>query len=374
MNGILFVHPSDELYGADRVALSIAEIATRFCDVTAWIPTDIAYRQRPLTSAMRSAGVRVDHVDYPVIRRDYFRPGMLSTYLRRYNTASRSFAAKRPRLVYLNTSATLFMAQMAKRNGARTIFHLHENWSVRERALLGPMLRYADVIVAVSDAVKSTLPKRAADRALTIPNGFDLQRKPLRSDDPLRCRLGVGRGDILVLLASRWNSWKGHEAFLRAWDQVDRPDMHLVILGGPPPSGEAFDVHAAVRRLSHPGRVHVIGEVADASDWIAASNVVVVPSVRPDPLPTIAIEAAGAARAVFASDLGGLPTIVDQGASGLLLPPLDASAWVDALRSTNLWMLEQQGAEARAVFEKRFSKESFVEAMSSVLDLALSRE
>ncbi len=57
----------------------------------------------------------------------------------------------------------------------------------------------------------------------------------------------------------------------------------------------------------------------------------VVPSVWPDPCPTVAMEAMSVGRPVVASDIGGLRDLVDHEATGLLLPPDDPAALCDGL-------------------------------------------
>ena len=63
----------------------------------------------------------------------------------------------------------------------------------------------------------------------------------------------------------------------------------------------------------------------------AAADVVAVPSTRPDPFPNAALEAAAAGSCVVASDHGGLPELLRDGETGVLVPPGDALALAAAL-------------------------------------------
>jgi glycosyltransferase involved in cell wall biosynthesis len=344
MTDWLLVHPSDEMYGADRVLLEVVDALGASSVTGCWLPTDVAYPKRLLSNALGDRGVAVDRPDLPVLRREYLNGrGMLALAAR---TARSSRYAHSRRLqienVYLNTSAVLPMAPVLKRRGRRVICHVHEHWGRAERRILGPLLRFCDATIAVSEAVAEQLPGRPT----VVHNGFPEGKEPVVAppDGPLR-----------VLLASRWSSWKGHREFLAAWQKAARPDAHLTIVGGPPPSGNSVDVPALVRALGLGGTVTVEAERSNIDDLIQGSHVVAVPSIKADPLPTIAIEALRAARPVLASNSGGLTEIVTHGVTGWLAPPGDVNAWALAIQDLDHTTAASFGRAARKDFLQRFA-------------------
>ena len=365
---VLIVHPADEMYGADRVLLEVVKAMPADVTLAVWLPDDIPYPDARLSRALKEMGVSVELRPLPVLRRAYLRRAsdglaMLGRLLRPLS----ALRTTRPSVVLVNTSACLPVAVLARCTGARVVLHLHEAWSMRERLLLAPMLWFVGPIVCVSDAVREMLPRSAQKRAQVVYNGFeDVAPTPAAAVAPGR--------PVHCLLASRWNGWKGHEMLLAAWAQLQRRDLRLTILGGPPPSGEFADVAALVAQLADPSSVEVVGQVDDVTGAIAAADVVLVPSVRPDPLPTIAIEAARAGRAVVASDSGGLPEIVESGVTGLLVPPGDIAAWVIALEQLDVPRLHEMGLHARARYEARFSAPAFRATMQELLTDWLDRE
>ncbi|UZN04310.1 glycosyltransferase family 4 protein [Cellulomonas sp. S1-8] len=360
---VVVVHPSDEMYGADKVLLEVTGIlragaAGTPVDVHVLLPDDVDYPDRLLSTELTRRGVPVDVVALPVLRRDYLGLRALPGLVRRAWSTWRLLRRERPDVVYLSTSATLAVAPLARAVGARTVLHVHETWSGTERRLLGPLLRACGTVLAVSRPVADALPLPAG-RATVVHNGFDVPvTTPGRAAD-LRAELGVGDDEVLALVASRWNAWKGHDVLLEAWAGLARTDLHLAVLGAPPPSGGTVDVPTIVRGLPDPTRVHVVGERTDVADWVCAADVVLVPSTRPDPLPTIAIEAAALGRAVLASDSGGLPDIVDDGRSGALVATGDAAAWCAALTRLDRAELVLQGEHGRGVYAERFRREAF---------------
>ena len=141
-------------------------------------------------------------------------------------------------------------------------------------------------------------------------------------EDPARSReirSGIGSSGPVVLYAGRWTPGKGIGQLLAA---LRGTGTHLLLLGGPPPSGEGVDLLGAIESAGVAAQVHVVGEVDDVWPYIYACDAVAVPSVRPESYPTIALEAHAAGRPVLASDIGGLPEIVTTG-RGWLVPPGD---------------------------------------------------
>ena len=351
----LLLHPSDELYGADRVLLEVVDAFAP--DVhECWLPTDVPYPQHLLCRALAERGVMAAHRPMPVLRRKYMTAaGLFRLGGRALRSVPTAIAIRSDvDRVYLNTSAVLPMAPLLQRRHRLVVAHIHESWGPTERRLLGPLLRFCDRVIAVSDAVADTLPHDST----VVHNGFpDLQSVPSPPSD---------RNRLNVLLASRWSNWKGHREFLHAWQQAAREDAHLTIVGGPPPAGEGVDVPALIADLGLQQSVTVLPERADISDLLDAANLIVVPSVKPDPLPTIAIEAARAGRAVLASSSGGLPEIVSDGVSGWLAPPGDRETWAAILRRISPDEAAARGRSARDVFTQKFGTRRFADELRAV--------
>jgi glycosyltransferase involved in cell wall biosynthesis len=354
---LLLVHPSDELYGSDRVLLEIVNQVPEDVPTEVWLPDDLDYPDRLLSRALAQRGVRVRRVPVPVLRRAYVRAARVPWLLARTARCAHRLVRLRPRAVYLNTTACLLLAPVARLVGARVSVHVHESWGGMERRLLGPLLLFAHQTVAVSAAVHELLPARARTRVVYngLPAPADVVPPP-----------GKER-PLTFLVASRWSRWKGHETLLAAWDRLD-VDARLVVLGGPPPIGGAIDVPGLVKRLRRPDTVEVVGEVRNIGPWLRRADCVVVPSVTPDPLPTIAIEAAAYARALIGSRCGGLPEIVDDGVTGVLVSPGDVDGLAHALSMLTPERARTMGSRARDVFEERFSADRFAVEIREVLD------
>ncbi|MEW1810248.1 glycosyltransferase family 4 protein [Pseudarthrobacter phenanthrenivorans] len=349
MPRILFLHPSNELYGADKVLLAILDALPAHYDVEVWLPQDVTYSENMLFNELRNRGIEVSFRNLAVLRRSYINvKGLLSLVPRLFDTIVTLRKTKFD-LLYINTSALALMVPIGRFLGMPTILHLHEYLQGGIKAILTPFISFSSHVLCVSRAVRDVLPRGVRARSSVIYNGFNVQN--LASPDE-NVRLSF-------LIASRWNSWKGHATVLAAWEKANRSDAELHVYGGPPEVGEAVDVPEIVSRMSNSNTVYIHGQVQNISDALKKCHVVLVPSSNPDPLPTIAIEAAGSGRAVIASDCGGLPEIVVAGSTGWLVPPSSEQAWTQVLNTVSRSDLLAAGDNARRRYESLFQIERF---------------
>lgn len=360
---VLIIHPSDELYGADRVLLeSVRALTAAGNDVTVWLPQDVFYPERKLSLLLRESCSVVWH-DLPILRRDYTKSltGLLALAFRFCKMFTHVSDLRRFDLVYLNTSATLPMAALAQLARRPVLLHQHEILGRQDKLFLFPFLYLIDSVITVSQSTKSSLPLPLSGRARVIYNGFPALVPDVTSEGK------KGEGPVTFLVASRWNHWKGHKNLLTAWGKVQRTDIRLIILGSLPPSGQGVDVARIVENLPNRGTVELVGEVDDAAPFILRADAVLVPSELPDPLPTIAIEAQRLGRAVIANAVGGLPEIVNTNTGVLLEGSLET--WVSALENLSRAELAAMGAAAMVEADERWAASRYhreiVEAVAS---------
>jgi glycosyltransferase involved in cell wall biosynthesis len=137
-----------------------------------------------------------------------------------------------------------------------------------------------------------------------------------------------------VAVLGRIADWKGQDVLVRALAEPELAAIGAVgvIAGDAYPGEVAPDIAALAARLGVANRVRLLGFVSDPRPVLASVDVVAVPSTRPDPLPNSALEALAAGVPVVAAAHGGLPEIVRDGATGLLVAPGDHVALARALR------------------------------------------
>jgi glycosyltransferase involved in cell wall biosynthesis len=274
-------------------------------------------------------------------------------------------------VVHANTLLTRLPSILAGRLCRRPVI-----WHVRDvvvqpawRRLYRTVGRLVDRVITVSDAVRTEFPHHP--RMRTIYNGLALERYEA-DRDRARQWLGVDASMVVVGLAGALTPWKGHEIFLDAARLVSRRSSEpllFVVAGGHLGDADrraALERHAAALDLRD--RVRFTGFCDDVPRLLSALDIAVTPSLRPDPLPGSVLEAMAVTRPVIASRIGGIPEIVDDGVTGVLVPPGDAHALADSLQR----LIEaparcaDMGRAGRATIERRFRLDTSVRHLVEV--------
>lgn len=372
---ILFLHPADEGYGADRVLLAAVTAAREAgWEARVMLPDD----QPPgwLTAQLTAIGVEVTRGPLAVARRRYLALRGLPRYaaeLWRARRHVRRVADEwRPSLVHVNTTALLVGAIIGRPAGAPVVWHVHEI-VIRPRGLawlfrVGPALT-AERVIAISEAVRrwvSIVPWRRA-RVIRVYNGID-------AGDPRPWR--PAGGPVVVAFIGRLNRWKGAEVLVDAVAGMGAGEQAAqFLIAGDAPPGEEWRVAELQERIVRAGvadRVQLVGYCDDVPAFLDTVDVVVVPSIWPEPFGLVTTEAMRAGCAVIATDHGAAPELLDGGSCGLLVPPDDVSALADALERLrhDPGLRRRLGAAARSRIETVFNREQFVTGLLHVYESA----
>jgi glycosyltransferase involved in cell wall biosynthesis len=173
---------------------------------------------------------------------------------------------------------------------------------------------------------------------------------------------------VIAVIGRVLSAQKGQELLIRAMPEVLRqcPDMVLLV-GGDGPDRAALE--ALVRELGLGRAVRLLGHRDDIPDLLASTDVLVVPSLCEEAFPFTALEGLAAGRPVVASAVGGLPEIVRDGETGLLVAKGDASALVDAtLRLLRNPALAHRLGRAGSAFAARFTVDTHVEEVTELYE------
>jgi starch synthase len=186
----------------------------------------------------------------------------------------------------------------------------------------------ADAVVAVSSAMRDDIleayPSVDRERISVIHNGIDPELyRPDPGTDVL-ARYGIDRSRPYVLFVGRITRQKGLLHLLEAALEFDERAQVVLCAGAPDEPEHEREVVAAVERLraSRDG-VLWIQQMLERPEVIQLSThaaVFVVPSVY-EPMGIVNLEAMACETAVVASRVGGIPEVVDDGVTGLLVPP-----------------------------------------------------
>jgi alpha-maltose-1-phosphate synthase len=196
----------------------------------------------------------------------------------------------------------------------------------------------ASAVIAVSngmrDDVLAVYPAVPGDRVRVIHNGIDTtEYRPDPATDVLG-RYGVDPGRPSVIFVGRVTRQKGLPVLLRAASVID-PAAQLVICAGqadtPELEAEVSDL-ARQLRANRSGVIWISGMLAkrEVIQLLTHATVFVCPSLY-EPLGIVNLEAMACGTAVVGSRVGGVPEVVAEGKTGLLVPPGDPAALADAI-------------------------------------------
>ncbi|HXV13402.1 MAG TPA: glycosyltransferase [Candidatus Krumholzibacteria bacterium] len=170
------------------------------------------------------------------------------------------------------------------------------------------------------------------ERIAVIENGIDPSAWPMvspASRRAARAELGLEAAAHVVLMVAGMRPEKGHEVLLEAVARAkDAGRSVRVLLAGDGERRGALE--ALALSLGIRGDVEFLGVRRDVARLLHASDVVVLPSVV-EALPMALLEAMAAGTPVIASAVGSVPELVQDGRTGLLIPPCDAASLADRI-------------------------------------------
>lgn len=301
--------------GAETILCDLAEVAP-----DAGLQLDVGTITEPGDSAvarrLRSAGIEPLHL--PVQR-------LLDP--RAIRVLRRAMAAQAPDIVHTHLAYADTMGGLAARSlGLPAVSTVHlMRWEQARRdrvkdALAARIRRHCmRRVIAVSDAGRRAYLERGwdrPDRVVTVRNGIARRPMPGAGRD-VRARLGIGPDERVVTMLTVLRPGKGHEEALASLPGIRSANGAVrLVIAGDGPSRPALEAAAA----SLGDQVIFTGHVDDVMALLDASDLLLHPT-HADALPTALIEAAAAGVPVVATRIGGVPEIVDDGRTGVLIAP-----------------------------------------------------
>jgi len=240
-------------------------------------------------------------------------------------------------LVHTNSLKAHFIGGLAARLAHRPLV-----WHVRDLlgedeglSLLRRAIRmFTPRVIAISEAVAGQFAGLSA-KVTVIPNGIPLDKfTPGPAPPQLRAELGLAEADKVIAVMGRLTPWKGHMNLLEAVSDITSswPTVKLVVVGEVAFWEPEYEQQLK-RRATELGLAEQViwaGFRTDVPDILRLCDVFVLPSVN-EPFGRAIIEAMAVGRPVVATASGGVPEIVVDGETGLLVPPEDPHALAQAI-------------------------------------------
>ena len=228
-----------------------------------------------------------------------------------------------------------------------------------------------EAVIAISRQIEQSLIAGgvSAKNVRTLYSGIDLSARQVTHDDQaIRRMIGLPNGAVLLGTVANLFPRKGYEVMLRALPAIARaiPMVHYVIVGS-----DDHDYAERLKKLAHEvkiaDRVHIVGFQDPVQPILASLDLYVHPALM-EGFGIAVVEAMAMGKAVVATTTGGLPEVVAQGETGLLVPPGDAESLAETVVSLlqDRARREQMGRCGRARAQERFSLDASVKHMEQL--------
>lgn len=307
----------------------------------------------------------------------FLRVGRLFSVVRYAYKLSRFLRQQKIRILHTNSLKSDVIGALAGRwAGVPVIWHVRDRICpeylprnvVRAFRLAARFL--PTCLIANSAATMQTLPRRTSSHI--VHDG--VEKIP-----PLPVQAPLTGAQSLIGMVGRISPWKGQHVFLQAAAQVLEkfPQVRFQIVGAPLFNEHDYDreLHTLVRTLKLESHVEFTGFRDDVQELIPRMDIVIHASTIGEPFGQVVIEAMGAGRPIVATNGGGVPEIVQDGQTGLLVPMND----VPALARAMLHLLacpqlaRDMGLNGRARVEAQFMVAHAAEKIETIYAALLRR-
>jgi glycosyltransferase involved in cell wall biosynthesis len=340
---VLYVDSSASGYGGE---ICLLEMVTRL-STRGFEPLVVLPEKGVLTEKLREKGIPFRVMPLAVIDRRIFKPAGFAKFCRNFIPSvvvlRRIIKKEGVALVHSNTSIVLNGAIAAKLGRVPHVWHIREIFESRF-GFFGFFLKrfnavFSDRVICISRAVQKSFGKRAS-RTELIYDGIDLAvwNPEGKAGQPLE-KFGVAPGESAVVMVGRINRWKGQDVFIRSAGLVAAkfPRVKFLIVGDyrREYAGVAAELFRMAADCRLKGKVIFTGYLdrAEVRDVMAAADIVVHASKQAEPFGTVVTEAMALEKPVVATATGGPAETVEDGVTGILVPPGDFMAMAEAVMS-----------------------------------------
>ena len=380
MKRILYLHAGAEMYGADKVLLELV----KGLDKDEFEPHIILPNDGPLVEALRQVGAQVSVLDYPILRRKYFNPKGIADYIRSYNFYAKQIALYAREhsidMVHNNTAAVLEGIYLKRKLKLPLIWHVHEI-IVKPKAISDfinmLMGRYADKIVTVSQAVANHIkqsPFIKDSQVEVIYNGVDNAVYYPMDASSIREKFDIAQDALVIGMIGRVNAIKGQNDFIEAVEPLlEKNEQAVAFLAGGVFPGEEWRLEELDKRIASSSvvsQIHRIDYYDKTSELYNMFDIFVLPSIKPDSLPTVVLEAMACSKPVVGYNNGGIAEMVVDDKSGCLAKPNCPQELSNAI-SLLLDSSEKREKFGRVGYQRQrelFSLESYIKNFSEFYD------
>lgn len=209
-----------------------------------------------------------------------------------------------------------------------------------------------------------------AEQFVVIPNGVDMDKfNNLNTDvNNKKKQIGVTDGSKVIGVIGRLTPVKGHIYFTRAMEKVTKEIKNLkaIFVG----SGELEEeLKKEINKLRLNDYIIFLGKRQDVPEILKICDLVVLPSLN-EGFGLSIVEAQAAGKPVIATKVGGIPEVVKDGETGILVSPKDSDALADSIIAliNDESKMKSIAERAKQRVRENFTKESMIRRLKELYE------
>jgi len=283
-------------------------------------------------------------------------------------------------LVYANAPRTYLWGTIAaKLSGVPMIWHLHSILHGLELKLCSILLSFGvKKVIAVSRSAAEPFNKNK-DKIEIVYNGIDAAKYSNAEDrERMRAELNIPAGSKVIGFIGQISRWKGIEDYINAAALIAEQEQQAIFLVvGDVLFGEDLGYKEHIKKLAvdlgGAKSISFLGQRRDVPRLLSAIDIIVIPSIEPDPCPLVLLEAMASGKAIVASAHGGVAEIIENGVTGKLYPPGDHRKLAEllSLLLKEQGMIGELGKRANIKVTRDLTRSIFIKKINAVIDKAI---
>jgi glycosyltransferase involved in cell wall biosynthesis len=377
---VLYLHTTSEVGGSD-VSLTrlVGGLDQEVYRAVVALPSE-----GPLVARLREAGASV--VVMPELmkltsrRGWWYLVGYVLNFPRALWALRQVIRREQIDLLHTNTIHILYGGPVAWLTRTPHVWHIREivwqkGWLRRLEVWMARHL--ATRIIATSDAVAAMFGPVGSrpSQLVKVSNGIETDRFCPGEEPGIRAALGVSAAQTLIGIVCRLDVWKGVDDFLDAAARVvrDRASARFVVVGGPVIGLETYAAELRTKATAlglDPFLVWTEWQYGpqDMPAVHRAIDILVLASSEPEPFGLVVVEGMASGRPVIATAHGGPCELLEDGVSGILVPPRDPDVMADAMRRLidDPVAARAMGAAGRLRAETHYSSRAYLAGVARV--------
>jgi len=368
VRSILYLNDAVAIGGGERNLLALLE----GLDKSKWKPIVTCPHDGPFPFLLKTMGVQVEWVKLPDTRkpREVFRAAVaglrLTRIVRREDVA----------IIHANSPSWFPLGYLiAKLHRIPSVVSVQGRLTPRRVRQF--RLHRANLVFTVADSLRLLIEKAGVSvgRTRTIYSTVDTDRYvPFPDGGDVRRRFGIGADDPVIGCVANVAHYKGHDILIQAFAKLGQmiSGAHLLLVGTHD-SEYGIAMQKMVQDLGLTSRVHFAGFQHDVRPYFGAIDIMVLPS-RLEGAPVAILEAMAMAKPLVASRVDGTPELVQDGITGILVPPENPDAVVTAVADLikdprRLQTMGEAGRHRAELFSVRRARTILIEGYESLLVL-----